>query len=626
VQLARKKSDGQRYAIKRISKHHILKTKSVMLLYGERNVMASVSKVYSAPFLCGLAWSFQTEKEIFLVMPAALGGDLTYQLENRKHLARVSYSQTLEKSTARMMTEEEIHKLALPEEDHGGGYEELKVKFFAAEIVCALEQLHKHHVLYRDLKPRNVLIDEEGHILLSDFGLSYQLLPEERYYTTHRAGTPGYMAPEMLAGFQYSFSSDYFSLGATIYELFHGRACFHGPNFVRLPKREALKPHLWRYHISPELSRVGADFLKQLLKVDPMARLGGKFGPNGIDAIKNHAWFRDIKWDHIVRKDFEFDYIPQQLVSVLDVLDGIGEEEPVEVRKIASVPKKYQVFFANFGWNLNQSTYRPGSSSMEEVFAVADKGRPSGRSSNSKNKPSTASNRASFSTVDKQISQINVHTDSPSKPPKSVSELTKGASEDPKAVESVAIASELKNHNNNHGAGSRASFMERAPRMSDVGRGSFIVPIDGKVRKSDSRDSRHLGVPHSSRARSSGGSGSDVIDEVPRGSGMGNGGHLGAVKEVEVEVAHRGSAPTSPLERGNGMVGLGVLEGVSEEGGHSRDNTVAPKLHAFSATQSTPKENAMIELPELDKSPTATPPAHTRNHSMGRILSHRSSK
>ena len=102
------------------------------------------------------------------------------------------------------------------------GFNEDRVKFYAAEIVLALDYLHKNGVVYRDLKPENILLDNEGHIRLTDFGLSKSGLDTSDGRTESFCGTPEYLAPEIIRDKNYGFSVDWYSFGIVLYEMLTG--------------------------------------------------------------------------------------------------------------------------------------------------------------------------------------------------------------------------------------------------------------------------------------------------------------------------------------------------------------------------------------------------------------------
>jgi serine/threonine protein kinase len=160
------------YALKRIEKFGVLQSQSHLnMVWVERKIMS----VISSPFLCNLIHAFQSDVELFLVMPFMQGGDLRYHLKERG-----------------TMTVEQA-------------------RFYAAELLLALQDLHAKRIVYRDLKPENVLLDAEGHLRISDFGLASILRRENNYLTTGQAGTRGYQSPEVVSNVPYGTEADMWS-------------------------------------------------------------------------------------------------------------------------------------------------------------------------------------------------------------------------------------------------------------------------------------------------------------------------------------------------------------------------------------------------------------------------------
>ena len=135
----------------------------------------------------GLEYAFQDSQRLYLIMEFVNGGELFF------HLKQVR-----------------------------GGFSEDRARFYAGEIVLALEYLHKSGVVYRDLKPENILIDAEGHIRLTDFGLSKSGLDQGNGRTESFCGTPEYLAPEIVRDKHYGFSVDWYSFGLVLYEMMTG--------------------------------------------------------------------------------------------------------------------------------------------------------------------------------------------------------------------------------------------------------------------------------------------------------------------------------------------------------------------------------------------------------------------
>ena len=137
-----------------------------------------MQKLTGQPFIVGLNYSFQTETELYFAMEPCIGGTLFHLFT---HLPKGTLNNEV-------------------------------VKFYMAEIVIALEKMHSKNIIYRDLKPENILIDIDGHIKLSDFGLSKQLSSLEELNTTF-CGSPEYLPPEMLLGYMHSAAVDFYTLG-----------------------------------------------------------------------------------------------------------------------------------------------------------------------------------------------------------------------------------------------------------------------------------------------------------------------------------------------------------------------------------------------------------------------------
>ena len=179
VFLVTKKDTQQIYALKVCKKMQLEERYQQHRLKNEREIMADIDH----PFLINLRYAFQTDEKLCLVMDFINGGELFF------HLRKAS-----------RFTEE-------------------KARFYSAEILVALNYLHEHNIVYRDLKPENILLDSEGHIKLTDFGLSKKFSQK----TFSLCGTPEYLAPEILTEAGHDHSVDYWSLGILIYEMLAGK-------------------------------------------------------------------------------------------------------------------------------------------------------------------------------------------------------------------------------------------------------------------------------------------------------------------------------------------------------------------------------------------------------------------
>jgi len=182
-----------------------------------------------------------------------------------------------------------------------GRFPENRVKFYAAEIVCAMAHLHSLQIVYRDLKPENILIDMDGHICITDFGLSKEINPEEGTHTF--CGTPEYLAPEVLKGQGHGTAVDWWSLGTLVYEMLTGLPPFYSQN-INIMYQKILNGELrFPSYVSPDAQSL----LEGLLTRDVDKRLGTDNSQN----VKKHPFFKDIDWDKLEKKELEPPFKPK---------------------------------------------------------------------------------------------------------------------------------------------------------------------------------------------------------------------------------------------------------------------------------------------------------------------------
>ncbi|XP_052617292.1 ribosomal protein S6 kinase alpha-4 isoform X2 [Peromyscus californicus insignis] len=244
----------------------------------ERSVLELVRQ---APFLVTLHYAFQTDAKLHLILDYVNGGEMFTHLYQRQY------------------------------------FKEAEVRVYGGEIVLALEHLHKLGIVYRDLKLENVLLDSEGHIVLTDFGLSKEFLTEEKERTFSFCGTIEYMAPEIIrskAG--HGKAVDWWSLGILLFELLTGASPFtlEGERNTQAEvSRRILK-------CSPpfplRIGPVAQDLLQRLLCKDPKKRLGA--GPQGAQEVKNHPFFQGLDWAALAARKIPAPFRPQ-IRSELDV-------------------------------------------------------------------------------------------------------------------------------------------------------------------------------------------------------------------------------------------------------------------------------------------------------------------
>uniref|UniRef100_A0AAG5CT25 non-specific serine/threonine protein kinase n=1 Tax=Anopheles atroparvus TaxID=41427 RepID=A0AAG5CT25_ANOAO len=252
---------GTLYAMK-VLKKATLKVKDRVRSTNERNILADVGHA----FIVKLHYAFQTPGKLYLILDFLRGGDLFTRLSKEV-----------------MFTEEDV-------------------KFYLAELALALNHLHGIGIIYRDLKPENILLDQDGHIALTDFGLSKQPLDGSKTYSF--CGTVEYMAPEVVNRKGHTFAADWWSFGVLMFEMLTGNLPFHGSN-----RNDTMNQILKTKLGMPEnLSPEAQSLLRALFKRNPLNRLGA--GPNGIDDIKRHEFFANVDWDAFERKEVRPPFIP----------------------------------------------------------------------------------------------------------------------------------------------------------------------------------------------------------------------------------------------------------------------------------------------------------------------------
>ncbi|CAG8700025.1 20193_t:CDS:2 [Gigaspora margarita] len=241
------------------------------------------------PLVCNLRYAFQDDENLFMVLDLMLGGDLRFHLERQ----------------------------AFMKED--------VVKFYVAEVSLGLNYLHSKKIVHRDLKPDNVLLDEKGHAHLTDFNIAVHF--NERKPLTSVAGSMAYMAPEVLTKQGYLNSVDWWSLGVIMYELLFSKRPFRGKTNVQLTHAILHDPLHFPDNVYELVSRECIDCLKRFCERDVNKRLG--CGPNGLEDIKRHPWFKDIEWDKLDTKQAKAPFIP-------DLEELLLEDNPLKAKKRAN--------------------------------------------------------------------------------------------------------------------------------------------------------------------------------------------------------------------------------------------------------------------------------------------------
>jgi len=272
VFLVRLKGTDQLYAMKVLEKQEMINKNKVKRVLTEREVLATADH----PFIVTLYYSFQSKDKLVFIIQYCAGGEF-YRLIQRQPF--------------NCLTEDQM-------------------KFYASEVLLALEYLHMKGFIYRDLKPENIVVHESGHIMLTDFDLSKAAISQARVVnkiysgnaavvaepeivTNSFVGTEEYLAPEVILGKGHSATVDWWTFGILMYEMLYGATPFRGSNrdatFSSIKKDKIQFPQHKRGGISKECK----DLLKTLLLRDPKKRLGSS---GGAEDIKDHPFFKGVKW------------------------------------------------------------------------------------------------------------------------------------------------------------------------------------------------------------------------------------------------------------------------------------------------------------------------------------------
>ncbi|CAD8095310.1 unnamed protein product [Paramecium sonneborni] len=265
VILSRSLIDGSFIALKLISKTFVVQNEKQDLVQNERDILIETTNKGSL-FTSKIEFAFETKNWIIFGIEFCPGGEM------------FSYMKRVQKMT------------------------ESQARFYITEVCLALGFLHHQQIIYRDLKPENVLIDITGHIQLADFGLARpNMQPEQNAYSF--CGSPEYMAPEMFHNDGHNNMVDYYCLGALLYEFVTGLPPFYCEDkniiYTRLLNEQVQFPK----KLSPEVK----DLIKLLMIKDPNKRLGSK---NGVDDILSHPWFQDVDISKYIQKQIDPPYFP----------------------------------------------------------------------------------------------------------------------------------------------------------------------------------------------------------------------------------------------------------------------------------------------------------------------------
>jgi len=260
VHLVKHKETGKYYAMKVLVKRQIIESKQVEHTINEKKILETLDH----PYMVNLVGSFKDNRNLYIVLEYVCGGELFSYLRQCKRLP-----------------------------NH-------VARFYAAEVVLAFEHLHSKDIIYRDLKPENLLIDKSGNIKITDFGFA-KYVPD---VTWTLCGTPDYLAPEIIQSKGYGKAVDWYALGVLIYEMLAGFPPFYDEDQMRLYERILEGRLRWPSYFDP----AAKDLIKRLLSPDLTKRYGNL--KSGVADIKKHKWFSEIDWKKLAEVKVKAPYIP----------------------------------------------------------------------------------------------------------------------------------------------------------------------------------------------------------------------------------------------------------------------------------------------------------------------------
>ncbi|XP_055861545.1 beta-adrenergic receptor kinase 2-like isoform X6 [Biomphalaria glabrata] len=302
----RKADTGKMYAMKCLDKKRIKMKGGETLALNERIMLSLVSTGEGSPFIVCMTYAFQTPEKLCFILDLMNGGDLHYHLSQH------------------------------------GVFTEKEVRFYAAEVILGLEHMHSRYVVYRDLKPANILLDENGHVRISDLGLACDFSKKKPHASV---GTHGYMAPEVLQkGTAYDSSADWFSFGCMLYKLLKGHSPFR--QHKTKDKHEIDRMTMTMNVDLPDTMSIEMkSVLEGLLRRDVEDRIGCR--GRGAQEVKEHPFFKGIDWVQVYLQKYSPPLIPPKgEVNAADAFDiGSFDEEDTKGIKLTEAD---QDLYKNF--------------------------------------------------------------------------------------------------------------------------------------------------------------------------------------------------------------------------------------------------------------------------------------
>ncbi|MBN3296713.1 rhodopsin kinase grk7a [Amia ocellicauda] len=298
------KNTGQMYACKKLDKKRLKKKKGEKMALLEKEILEKVN----SPFIVKLAYAYESKSHLCLVISLMNGGDLKYHIYNIGER----------------------------------GIEMNRAIYYTAQITCGMLHLHSINIVYRDMKPENVLLDDNGQCRLSDLGLAVEV--KEGKTISQKAGTNGYMAPEILKEETYTYSVDWFALGCSIFEMVSGRTPFK--DYKEKVNKDEVKRRTLEDEVKfehPKFDEPTKDICKQFLMKKVEDRLGCR---GASDDPRKHHWFKSIVFQRLEAGLIDPPFVPDPSVVYAKEVGDIDDFSEVRGIEFDDRDKKYFKRFA----------------------------------------------------------------------------------------------------------------------------------------------------------------------------------------------------------------------------------------------------------------------------------------
>lgn len=264
VDLVQPLNDSTRsYALKKMKKSHIVETRQQEHIINERNIMLEAR----CDFIVRLHKTFKDNKHLYMLLEACLGGELWTLLRDKL------------------------------------SFDEGTTRFYLGCVVEALSYLHQRGIIYRDLKPENLLLDNQGYIKLVDFGFAKKIGAGRRTWTF--CGTPEYVAPEIILNRGHDVSSDLWSLGILTFELLTGNPPFTGSEPMKT--YNLILKGIDSVTFSFNIPKHAQNFIRKLCRETPTERLG--HGSGSLREVRRHKWMAGLNWDALKNKSLKAPFV-----------------------------------------------------------------------------------------------------------------------------------------------------------------------------------------------------------------------------------------------------------------------------------------------------------------------------